>query len=205
VDNLEVDGFLASPLITDYDINRGRWDYAAIEIFEVNYADLTMGKNIVRSGTLGRVTAGRSQFKTELRGLSQAYSRRIVRLVTQECTANLGDARCKIDLAPWTVTGSVAHVEDNRIVTVSGRTEPTDWFTGGLFTFTSGGNSGLSMEVKAYTLSAGSGIFELFEALPSPITAADTPGTPFPPPNGGSCSRRPRQLLGLRGLSEAVL
>jgi hypothetical protein len=71
VDNLEVDGFLASPLITDYDINRGRWDYAAIEIFEVNYADLTMGKNIVRSGTLGRVTAGRSQFKTELRGLSR--------------------------------------------------------------------------------------------------------------------------------------
>src|SRR5213076_1007453 len=36
------------------------------------------------------------------------------------------------------------------------------------------------------TLSGGSGIFELFEALPSPITAADTPGTPFPPPNRGT-------------------
>ena len=37
-DNLEVEGFLASPAITDADIQSGLWDYAAIEVFEIGRA-----------------------------------------------------------------------------------------------------------------------------------------------------------------------
>ena len=169
-DNLELEGYLASPGITDADIHSGIWDYAAIEMFEVNYADLTMGWNLIRSGTLGEVRGGRARFRAELRGLMQAYSRRIVRLTTKECTADLGDARCGVSLAAWTVTGAVASATDNREFTDPGRTEPADYFTGGLLTFTSGLNAGLSMEVKTYT----TGQFELHEQMPFAIAAADT-------------------------------
>jgi uncharacterized phage protein (TIGR02218 family) len=191
VDNLEVQGFLASPSITADDIHNGRWDYAEIELFEINLDNLAHGKNIIRKGTLGQVQAGRSIFTAGLRGLTQKYSRKIVTLTKQECDANLGDSRCKIDLAPWTVTGSVAHVDTNKVITDASRTEPTDWFTGGLLTFTSGLNNGRSMEVKSYTKITGGGLFELFEQMPAPIYAADTPIPPAPGPSGTPSSSTP--------------
>lgn len=147
-DNLELSGVLASPAITDDDIYSGRWDYAAIEVFEVNYADLTQGKNPLRTGTLGEVRGGRNKFTAELRGLLQSYSRSIGRLTTDLCPHDLGDSRCKVPLGPITVTGTVASVTDNRTIHDAARTEADDWFTGGKLTMTSGANNGRSMEVR---------------------------------------------------------
>ncbi len=70
-DNLELDGFLASPQITEADIHSGLWDYAAIELFEVNYRDLTMGRNVFRVGRLGRVKQGRSPLMPRFRAPCQ--------------------------------------------------------------------------------------------------------------------------------------
>jgi uncharacterized phage protein (TIGR02218 family) len=168
-DNLEIEGFLASPAITEEDIHSGVWDYATIEMFEVNVEDLTMGKNILRSGTLGEVKGGRSKFTAELRGLMQAYSRRIIRLTTQDCTADLGDSRCKVDLAAWTVTGTVGSVSDNRVISDGARGEADDYFTGGKITFTTGLNEGLSMEIKQ----SAAGTLTLHERMPFEIAADD--------------------------------
>src|SRR5574337_1440406 len=52
VANLEVTGMLDAASITEADLLAGRWDGAAVEIFEVNYRDLTMGRMILRTGTL---------------------------------------------------------------------------------------------------------------------------------------------------------
>lgn len=169
-DNLEVEGVLASPAITDADIHSGRWDYAAVEVFEVNYADLTQGRNLLRVGTLGEVRGGRTKFVAEMRGLLQAYTRTIVRLVQKECTADLGDARCTVDLEAITVTGAVESVSGNRIIFDAARTEAADWFTGAKLTFTSGANAGRSMEVKRSAV----GEIGLAEALYDPIAAGDT-------------------------------
>jgi uncharacterized phage protein (TIGR02218 family) len=168
-DNLELDGFLASPQISDADIYSGLWDYAAIELFEVNYRDLTTGKNILRQGTLGQVKAGRSTFTAELRGVMQAYTRTIVRLTTKHCTAELGDERCTKALGPLTVVGTVDSVSANRVLFSAVRTEAANWFTGAKLTLTSGLNSGLSMEVKSSQL----GSLTLQEAMPEVVAAGD--------------------------------
>jgi uncharacterized phage protein (TIGR02218 family) len=169
-DNLEVEGFLASPAITDDDIHSGLWDYAAVEVFEVNYTDLTQGRNVLRVGTLGEVRGGRSTFNVELRGLLQAYTRTIVRLVTKECTADLGDARCKVDLEAITVSGAVDTVDENRIINDPTRTEDAEWFTGGKLTFLTGANAGRSMEVKR----SAPGVIELTHAMYEVIESGDT-------------------------------
>ena len=169
-DNMELEGFLQSPTITDADIHSGIWDYAEILVFEVNYVDPTMGANILRSGTLGEVKGGRSKFTVEIRGLMQAYSRTIVRLTTKECNADLGDTRCKIVLSAWTVAGTVSSVATNRTITTTGFTQAAQWFTGGKLTFTSGLNIGLSMEVKQST----GNVLELHEKMPFAIAAGDT-------------------------------
>ena len=168
-DNLELDGFLASPQITEADIHSGLWDYAAIELFEVNYRDLTMGRNVLRVGTLGQVKAGRSTFNAELRGLMQAHTRSIVRLATKNCTAELGDDRCTKPMSPLTVTGTVDSVTANRVIASAARTEAANWFTAGKLTFTSGLNNGLSMEVKV----SAPGSLTLHEAMPFLIAAGD--------------------------------
>jgi uncharacterized phage protein (TIGR02218 family) len=168
-DSLEIEGFLASPAITDADIHSGIWDYAAIEIFEVNYNDLTMGKNILRAGTLGEVKGGRSRFTAELRGLMQAFTKTIVGLTTKECTADLGDDRCKVNLASYTVTGTVEGVTNNRIIADSFRHEEAGWFTAAKLTFTSGANEGLSMEVKTFV----EGLITLQQAMPFDIAEGD--------------------------------
>jgi uncharacterized phage protein (TIGR02218 family) len=177
-DNLELEGFLASPHIIASDVQTGLWDYAAVEDFEVNYRDLTMGRNLIRSGTLGEVHTGMAMFRAELRGLMQAYSRRIVRLTQATCDADFGDARCKIVLATWTVTGTIDSVTSNRQFTDAARTEANNWFIGGKITFTSGANSALgaagsnlSMEVKDSTAA---GVITLHELMPFDIAAGDT-------------------------------
>jgi uncharacterized phage protein (TIGR02218 family) len=172
VDNLELEAFLASPHITEADLHSGIWDYAAIEMFEVNYANLSQGRNLLRKGTLGEVKGGQAKFTAELRGLMQAFTRRIVHITTKECTADLGDARCKVDLAPWTVTGTITAVTNNREFADSSRAEPSGWFLGGKITFTSGLNSGLGMEVKASY--AGGGAIELQEFMPFDVAVGDS-------------------------------
>lgn len=171
-DNLELEGVLASPAITDEDIRTGKWDYAAIEFFEVNYADLTMGRNVLRVGTLGEVKGGRSKFTAELRGLTQKLSRRIVKLTTKECQHDLGDSRCQVNLASFTVTGSITSgISNNRQFTDSARTETTNQFTGGKITWLTGANAGLSMEVKRSTAA---GLIELHEQMPYTMAVGDT-------------------------------
>lgn len=172
-DNLELEGFLAAPAITAVDLHSGIWDYAAVEIFEVNYEDLSMGARNVRTGTLGEVRGRRSKFVAELRGLMQAYSRRIIELTSLTCRADLGDSRCTIDLAPLTVAArATGAVTSDRILAVPELAQEAGYFTGGLLTFTAGLNAGLSMEVKRHTL----GQLELHEAMPFAIASDASAG-----------------------------
>jgi uncharacterized phage protein (TIGR02218 family) len=170
-DNLEITGFLASPAITEEDLHTGKWDNAKIDIFEVNRADLSMGARLLRCGTLGAVVGSRGAFNAEFRGLMQALSTNIVRVTTQTCTADLGDARCKVDLAPFTVTGTLTEVSSNGVFTDSSRTEESDWFTNGKLTMTSGLNVGKSMEVRSST---SAGLITLYLPFYLPIEVGET-------------------------------
>lgn len=127
VDNLEIQAVLDSSSITVADLNAGLWDYANVEIFRVNWRDVSQGVLKLRKGRLGEVKAGRSAFTAELRGLTQAYSRSIGRVYQAACDAEFADKnganRCTIDPALWTVTGTVEAVANNRTITDSTRTE----------------------------------------------------------------------------------
>lgn len=187
-DNLELDGFLLSPAVTNTDIHTGVWDYADIEFFEVNFMNPAQGRNLIRKGTLGEVRGTRAKFNVELRGLLQAYSRHIVRPTSKECNADLGDARCTKNLTAdpskrFTVTGTVSITYENRAFYDPARVERTDWFTGGKVTWLTGANSlaggagsNLSMEVKRSRQESGrpSGLIELQQMMPFPIAVGDT-------------------------------
>lgn len=116
VDELELSGILESPSITEDDLRAGLWDFAEVRIFMVNWANLAQGEIKLRKGTLGEVRlTERGQFQAELRGMMQAYSRSIGRIDSPSCNADLGDARCGIDLGDWTVSGTIDAVNDDQI------------------------------------------------------------------------------------------
>lgn len=173
IDNLELEGQLVSPAITEEALQAGLWDYASFEWFEVNYNDLTMGRNLLRSGTLGEIKIDSSTFRTELRGLTQHLTRRIGRLITETCPWTLGDARCTKSLAAFTRTGvAVATVTDaRRTFTMVTAGEAVDHYTYGKVTWLTGLNAGLSSDVKR---SQADGTVTLMFRTPYDIVIADT-------------------------------
>ena len=170
VDNMEIQGVLTSETITDIDLAAGMWDYALIEVFLVNYMDLSMGGMWIRKGRLGEVKTGRVAFTAELRGMMQNLQQTIGRIYTPACNADFGDARCKMDKPAWTVSGTVSSINGASQFDDASRTEATGHFDGGLLTWTSGPNAGAQMEVKMFT---SPGSFILQEAMIRGIAVGD--------------------------------
>jgi uncharacterized phage protein (TIGR02218 family) len=191
VDNLEVTGFLESESLQESDLRAGRYDDALIEERFVNWADLTMGDVLLRSGTLGIVKMSNGMFHAELRGRAYKLTTVIGSLYGPTCRAQFGSGLngidlnsqwlCMIDVTLWRQAGSVASVTNSRIVVPNsglkmvGSSTPTnpapaDWFDNGIITFTSGVNDGISFEIREWD---GTRLL-LYLPMPSLPAASDT-------------------------------
>lgn len=171
VDNLDVEGMLSAGNITEADIMAGLYDFAEIEIFQVNYKDVGQGKLKLRRGWLGEVSLVGQQFVAEVRGLTQRLSQTIGELYSSSCRASFADVRCKLSSASYTATGTVTAISSNQEFLDSSRTEVSGVYNFGVITFLSGANSGLSMEVKEF-LSGGKIILVL--PLPYNVVVGDS-------------------------------
>lgn len=169
VDNLEFQGILNAEAIAEADILAGLYDHAEIRVFMVNYVMPEDGVLELKTGWLGEVTLRGGQFIAEIRGLTSRLQQMIGEVYTSGCRAKLGDARCGKNLAAYTVSGAVTAVETSYAFLDAGRTELSAYFAYGLLTFTSGANSGLSMEVRDFS----NGRFSLFLPMPKPIAEGD--------------------------------
>jgi uncharacterized phage protein (TIGR02218 family) len=147
VDNLDVDGVFDAAAITEQDMRAGKFDYAEVRVFLVNWADLTMGALKMRRGWFGEVIlTEQGAFRTELRGMSQALQQRLGEIYTPECRADLGDHRCKVDLGLWTRAGTVTSATDRAVffAAIDGAPTADGWWGGGLLTWATGANAGRS-------------------------------------------------------------
>jgi uncharacterized phage protein (TIGR02218 family) len=175
VDNLEVTGALSSAALTDDDLAAGRYDDARIAIHRVNWSDPSQ-RVLMRSGSIGEVRRTGSTFTAELRGLAHYLQQPTGRLLQQTCDADLGDARCTIDLSSpaFRGTGTIITANSARRFKVSGIDAfETRFFSRGLFTFTSGASAGLKIEIKAHTKLATAVEIELWAEAEGPPAIGD--------------------------------
>jgi uncharacterized phage protein (TIGR02218 family) len=175
VDGSEFAGALADDTLNEDALAAGRYDAAAVELWLVDWSEPAL-RVLLAKGSLGEVRRDGTAFTAEVRGLSQRLAEESGRLYTATCSADLGDARCKIDLtnAAYRGSGTVGAVTGTSAFTASGLDAFDDgWFTAGKLTFVSGANAGLSMEVKSHR-NAGAVALVLWQAMPEPIAAGDT-------------------------------
>jgi uncharacterized phage protein (TIGR02218 family) len=110
VDNLDVESVFSEDGITEEDLRAGRYDFAEIRMFLVNYQDLGQGILKLRRGWLGEVTIRDGMYVAELRGMTQRLQMTVGEVYAPDCSADLGDARCGVDLAALEEGGTVATV-----------------------------------------------------------------------------------------------
>lgn len=150
VDNLEIEGMLDNELILKQDLIAGKYDYAEIEIFMVNYEDLSAGKLNLKRGWFGEVGVKDNMFIAEVKGLSQALNKNIGDLYSHRCRAKFGDAKCKADLSKYTFSGTITEVQSNNIIIDVNRNEESDFFKYGSIKFLTGENQGVAKEIQSY-------------------------------------------------------
>ena len=169
-DGLMVQGVIDSTTITEADILAGKFDFSEVEIFKVNYLDLTQGKLTLRRGWLGTVSFSKNSFIAEINGLTDRLDKTIAEFYSPACRAKLGDGKCQVNMAPFTKTGTITAVDSRIKFNDTSRNETAGYFSAGKFTFTSGANDGLSVEVKEFQ----NGVFTLTLPMPYDISVGDS-------------------------------
>ena len=171
VDAQDVEGALSSDRITETDILDGRWDNAEVEVWRVNWAT-TDQRVLMRRGNLGDIRRGRTSFVAEVRSLAHWLNQTVGRTYQFSCDADLGDARCGVDLASplWSTAGTVATLSGSRSFSASALSSfATDTFTLGVVNWSTGANAGRKAEIASFANSA----ITLFEAPVRPIAVGD--------------------------------
>lgn len=148
----DVAGVLTAASITEDDLARGKYDDASVEAWHVNWGNVEE-RVLLDLSTIGEIKRSEHAFTAELRGMMHRYDEERGRIYRADCSANLGDSRCKINLnAPHLRAEGAVEVTDGRLGFLANvlATYAVDWFTGGALTFTTGANAGTTVEVKSH-------------------------------------------------------
>ena len=193
--NLQVVGLVEA--INASDLQNGLWDYAECRIFLVNWQSPDDGVIKLRRGWLGEVTTDDSgEFQAELRGLAQVLGNQVGELYTPECRADLGDARCKVDLTAFTAAGVAGTGSTKAVFHNTTLTQPATYYDQGTIIMTSGANNGVRREVLTWD---GSTLIP-FLPFPHDIAIGDTFNvTPGCDKQLSTCINKFNNILNFRG------
>lgn len=175
VDAQDAEGVLTSDRISETDIVDGLWDNAQVEVWRVNWQDVSQ-RVLIRRGAIGQIRRGRLAFVAEMRSMAHVLGQTVGRAFQSNCDATLGDARCGINLANPTYTGTatVTEVLRDRAFQTVGLIDFGDaWFAGGTLHWTSGANAGRIAEVMLHDLLPGIVRITLLEAPVRVLQAGD--------------------------------
>ena len=171
-DSLRVSGVMDAVDLTREDLLAGLYLGARVELLLVEHSVPSIVDTLL-VGHFGEVIVEDSAYTIELLLIENELQKSIGDAYDIRCPHILGSPACGFPLSAD--AGTVATVTtDFRVFTDAGRSEPDDHYTGGKVVFTSGLNSGRTMDIKRYTLSAPEKTIELFEPLPDTIAPDDT-------------------------------
>lgn len=150
VDTLDVEGALTHDAITADDLAAGRWDGAALTLFAVDWAapsdPLVMARGEIGDVSIRDSLDGGGAFTAELRGPTALLERPVVERTSPDCRAQLGDRRCRVDLAARTRIARIASAEDE-VLTLDVAEPSANAYGYGRLRWLDGDNAGLSAAI----------------------------------------------------------
>lgn len=174
--NSELSSILDDDSITEADLWGGKYDYARMDLFLVNYLSLPNSLTAnppeflgLLSGFLGEVSHDDRSFTIQYKGASDLLNQTIIEQTSPTCRAVFGDNRCKKNLTGLTHSLVISTRTTDRIFSTA-FTERDGYFAGGNLTFTSGQNSGLTFTIQSFI----GGVISLFETPPFPVAIGNT-------------------------------
>jgi uncharacterized phage protein (TIGR02218 family) len=169
----EVSGALSAEGITEADLEAGLYDAAEVETFLVNWQDVSQ-RLLVSKASVGEVRRRDRALTAEMRSTAHRLAEPQGRHFARACDADLGDARCGVDLAAHAFTGTVV-ATDGRVTLVAAGlgAAPAGTLDGGRLAWASGANLGASVEVKRHASTAKGALVELWRPTTEPIAPGD--------------------------------
>ena len=144
---LDVSGALTSDSIAEPDLAAGRWDRAAVSLFLVDWGDPGGESLILARGELGDVTVKAGGFEAELRGAAALLERSVAEQTSPECRAELGDRRCRVDMAGRVRVTRVTGIPAEDVVAVAQAPGGPGALAFGRLRWIGGANSGLESAI----------------------------------------------------------
>lgn len=144
-DTMDLEGAIASEAIAAGDLDAGRWDGAALELFVTDWTAPEAAPVTVARGTLGATERRGTAFTAELLGVMTLFDGPACPATSPSCRALLGDRACRVELAPRTHRRNVIAI-DGRAVTLDAPLAPGTMAFGEL-TWMAGAACGLASPV----------------------------------------------------------
>ena len=171
----EVSGALVSAGIREDDLAAGLYDDARVETWLVNWAEPEQ-RLMLDAGFIGEIRRADGAFVAEVRGPMHRLDEERGRLYRATCSADLGDAKCRVDLSAtaFSATATVTRTDGALGLSTAGLGAYADgWFTAGKLTWASGANAGLAVEIKAHRAMGATAELDLWQRAPKPIAIGD--------------------------------
>jgi hypothetical protein len=120
VNTADIMSLLDDVTITKADLRAGKYNHAAVEMFMINWEDHAMGVIKVTRGWYGEVVRLGDKYSVEYRNIMKALEQNICETYSERCRADLGDARCGVDVSTLWQNGSVVSVTSRQKFRASG-------------------------------------------------------------------------------------
>ena len=143
----EVSGALTSTAISEDDLRAGRWDGAGVTLFMIDWERPDGERVTLARGELGDVSCSGNGFEAELRGPMALLEAPVVEHTSPECRAQLGDKRCRVDLAGRVRTTKVTQVISDAVLEIEQASTEADAYCYGRLRWLTGRNSGITVPI----------------------------------------------------------
>jgi uncharacterized phage protein (TIGR02218 family) len=167
----EVSGAIRSDGVTEAELANGIYDGAGVEIWLVDWSNVE-DRLLLDAASIGEVRRSEFAFVAELRSLAHLLDQPRGLSFQRCCSADLGDARCGVDLesASFRSSGAVVGFADGGLVVGLAVDFVDDFFTGGRALFA----GGASVTIKWHKAAEDSAMLSLWTQPGGAIAIGDS-------------------------------
>lgn len=177
-DQLDVIGAIDSTLITEEDLDAGRYDLAVVTVMRCNPLDMAAGVVTDLYGYMGELTFGEGNVTAAVNSIGVKCNQEFGDVISPTCRVQqLGDFQCKVNLANYQHASTVAVVTSQSVLQFTDA-QAAGYYDYGMVRFNSSANGGglnhnINMEVKSHTIVNGNASLILQEPMPFTVAVGD--------------------------------